>query len=106
VRDILSKCRKAEKLTHFAVTCESAEKDRDGKYGFNQVLAKARSFLGDYAGHTAAFSTALVADSDEPQSLDPEKKVHFTEENFRGAITERVADFVAKIGRRETTAAV
>lgn len=101
LKDILMKCRKSGKPTHFAVTCETPEKDREGKYGYDQVLSKGRKLLESQAGQTAAFSASLVADPDTPQSLDPDKKVHFSDENYRGLITDRVLEFVRSIKESE-----
>lgn len=102
LRSVLKKCRSCEKLTHFAVTCESREEDKNDKYGIGGVLKNAQSILGPRAGKIAAFSTALVAPEGYEPSLDPEKKVHFTRDNFRGEISNRVENFVRRLNEKES----
>lgn len=103
---VLKKCRSCGKITHFAVTCESKEEDRNDKYGFSRVLKMAQLKLGPCAGRMAAFSTSLVAPEGYEPSLDPEKKVHFTRDNFRGEIVKRVEDFISLLNKEEAPLAV
>jgi len=97
LQSALRKCSAAQKTIHFALTCETADKDKDTKYGYEGVLAKARAVGGERVHTTKAFSTTWVKASDEPWRPKLSEKVKITQENYRGTIKNRVEAFVQAI---------
>jgi flavodoxin len=96
LRSIIKKCRKASKVMHFAVSCETSEAEKDDKFGYEQVLEKARALGGSLMKTTAAFSMALVEGGDV-KTIKLEEKIKVTAENYKGEIKSRVEDFIRRV---------
>ncbi len=94
---ILKKCVNASKPIHFAVSCETNDDEKNGKYGYAQVLRDAKNIGGDFIKNMEAFSISLV--KDESQILNPKlsDNIKLTEENFNGLIESRFRNFVKSI---------
>ncbi len=97
LRSVLRVCVRAKKAIHFAVSCETSETEKDGKYGYEGVLTKARKVGSTLIKTTCAFSTSLVRTEDEAPSLQMSEKTKFTRENFSGLIQTKFDDFLNKI---------
>lgn len=97
LRTVLNKSRRASKKIHFAVTCETKDEDKNTKYGYSQVLKKARDLGGKYVLNAEAFSTSLVNFSNKSWRPKLSEKIKITEENFNGVLKSRVENFAIKI---------
>jgi hypothetical protein len=97
LRTVLKLCVNASKTIFFAVTCETKDEERDAKYGYNQVLKKARDFSIVYVKDAKAFSTTLVKGGNKPPVLKLSDKIKITEENYSDALKERLEDFALQI---------
>ncbi|MFZ4796353.1 MAG: flavodoxin family protein [Bacteroidia bacterium] len=97
LRTVLKKCVKASKNTHFALTCETKEEDKDSKYGYAQVIKQAIDFSNEYIKNVAAFSTSLINLDNKLQSLKITEKIKLTEENYNDDLKTRVKNFAIKI---------
>lgn len=96
LRSIIRKCRKTSKFMHFAVSCETSEAEKEHKYGYEQVLEKARALAGSLMKTTAAFSMALVPGGDV-KTIKLEEKIKVRAENYKGEIKSRVEDFIQRV---------
>jgi len=96
LRSIINQCRKASKVMHFAVSCETSEAEKDDKYGYERVLEKARALGGSLVKTTAAFSTTLVEGGDV-KTIKLEEKIKITADNYKGEIKARVENFIQRI---------
>lgn len=96
LRSAIRACQKASRPFHFAVTCESSDEEKDGQYGYNQVLRKAQEVGGTWARTTAAFPTPLV-DGYVPPANVTDEKTRITEANYSAALRERVRAFAETI---------
>lgn len=97
LRTALNKSVKAFKDIHFAVTCETKDEERNNKYGYGQVLKKARDLGGKYLKNTDAFSMSLVNSVHKSKSPKLPEKIKLTEENFSEVLKSRVENFIVKI---------
>ena len=97
LKTMIKKCTNQSKVMHFAVTCETREEDKNGKYGYVQVLEAAQKLGGSLVKNTAAFSTALVISEEEAKQLKLADKTKFTTDNFNGKIQDRLDHFILKI---------
>jgi hypothetical protein len=97
IRSILKKCVSASKPIHFAVSCETNDDEKNGKYGYAQVLKDAKNLGGNFMKTSEAFSISLV--KNESQILNPKltDNIKLSEENFNGIIESRFAKFVNDI---------
>ncbi|WP_448529729.1 hypothetical protein [Raineya sp.] len=96
LRTAIYKCIKAKKKFHFALTCESKEEDKDGKYGYNHVFGMVDIFAGEWVLQKAAFSTSLVKNYVEPTSVTS-GKVKITDENYSDELRKKLLDFTKRI---------
>ena len=97
LRTVLQLSVKTLKNTHFAVTCETKEQDKETKYGYNQVLKIASEMSNQYVKCTEGFSTSLVNFSNKPFSVKLSEKIKITEENYQGILKDKVGNFALKI---------
>ena len=97
LKTIILKCIKASKNIHFAVTCETKDENKNDKYGYANTL-KYVEYLGDkFIKNTDGFSTFSVNSINKSVNQKILQKIKITEENFNGALSLRVEDFVIKI---------
>ncbi len=96
LRSAIRACQKASRPFHFAVTCESSDEEKDGQYGYNQVLHKIQEVGGIWARTTVAFPLPLV-DGYVPLADAMAEKTRITEANYSAALRERVRAFAEKI---------
>ena len=101
LRAIIKKCVGAPKSIHFAVTCESGDDDKNGQYGYAQVLEEAKKVGGNFIQTLDAFPTSLVLNESQAKNRKLSEKILLTAENFKGAIASRLGGFVKKIKSEE-----
>ncbi|MBK7390543.1 MAG: hypothetical protein IPI23_16155 [Bacteroidetes bacterium] len=92
LKSILKMCIRQTKVIHFAVTCESKESDKNGKYGYNTVLNKFKEVADKMIGATAAFSTSLITGYNE-KDYSIKVKPKFTNANFGEELLKRLNIF-------------
>jgi len=97
LKAVLKKCIALKKPVHFAVTCETKESDKDGSYGYAQVLNKAKALGGDLVRSTTAFSTSLIIGYDDKIKTNLSVKAKFTDDNFSEALRTRFEDMKNKV---------
>jgi flavodoxin len=97
LRTVLNKSLKASKNIYFSVTCETKEEDKDSKYGYSQVLKKARDLGGKFIKNTEAFPTSLVNFGNKQWSPKLSEKIKINEDNYSGVLKLRVENFANKI---------
>ena len=97
LKTMIKRCISQSKAMHFAVTCETREEDKKGKYGYVQVLEAAQKLGGPLVKNTAAFSTALVISEEEAKKLKLTEKTKLSSENFHGRIKDRFDRFMIKM---------
>lgn len=97
LRSIIKKCVNASKSIHFAVSCDSSDEEKNGKYGYAQVLNVAQDLGGTFIKTTKAFPTHLVKNESQIKNPKLSEKVKLTENNFKGIIAERLSNFVKEI---------
>jgi len=97
LRTIIKQCMHTAKPIHFALTCESKESDKDGKYGYNHVLAQAHALGGKHIKSTEAFSTSWVTDFKEGFQMKISNKIKFSDDNFSAALQAKLHAFAERI---------
>lgn len=97
LKSILKKCANLGKNIHFAVTCETSDEEKNDKYGYEQVLIKAKKVGGKFVKTTEAFPTALVKNDSESWSPKLSGKTKIEVENYKGEIVLRLKEFVEEI---------
>ena len=94
LRNVIKKCVRASKNIHFAVTCETAEKDKDRNYGYMNALSEARKIGGTFAKTTDAFSLAILKEDDAIWSPKQEEKTIITETSFNHIFSSKFDDYI------------
>jgi flavodoxin len=97
LKTMIKKCISQSKSIHFAVSCETREEDKNGKYGYVRVLEAARKLAGPLVKNTEAFSTALVISEEEAKKLKLKDKTLLRADNFKGSIKDRLDQFIQQI---------
>ena len=92
LKAVLKKCIALKKPIHFAVTCETKESDKDGTYGYTQVLNKAKALGADLVKSTTAFSTSLISGYDTSVHNDIRVKAKINDVNFSEELKQRFED--------------
>jgi flavodoxin len=97
LRDFMTANRKKLKCFYFATCCGGGEEEKDSKFGYNAVFAKARAILGDKLAGCAAFSFELFAADELKANPEGVMNIKLTEDRFTGGIAERYADFLREV---------
>lgn len=97
IKNVLRKCFKANKIVHFAISCDIPEKEKDHKYGYARSLNHAKEIGGSFMKTARAFSNALVKEHMARNDIEIPEKMSLSEENFKGEIEERLSRFVQEI---------
>jgi len=97
LRTAIRRCVQAGKPLHLALTCETSDADRSGKYGYDQVLEQARKLGGTYVKTATAFSTSLVSGRTSSWSPKLAEKITFTDANFGVVLQEKLQAFVQQV---------
>ena len=96
VRQVIKKYRDRVDHIEFITCCGSREEERDGKYGFNTVFAKAREVASGQLTYTEAFPINLVLPDELKDDADAIMKTRLNDENFKGEIVEQLEAYVAR----------
>jgi flavodoxin len=97
LRDFMKTNRNGLKRLYFATCCGGGEKDKDTKFGYNAVFARARAILGEKLTGCAAFPLELFAANELKDNPDSIMKIKLTEDKFGGTLAERYADFLGAV---------
>ncbi len=97
LRSVMRDCVRADKPIHLALSCETDDAHKDDKYGYAGVLEEAKQVGGKLVKTTAAFPTSLVMEKDASWSPKLSEKVKITEQNYQGAIQERIERFISDV---------
>jgi menaquinone-dependent protoporphyrinogen IX oxidase len=97
LRDFMKSNRKKLKRLYFATCCGGGKKDKDTKFGYNAVFAKARAILGEKLAGCTAFSFELFAAEELKENPDGIMKIKLTEDKFTGAVAARYTEFLGEL---------
>lgn len=95
LRSLLKQALRTGKIIHFAVSCESPDEKKQGKYGYAQVLQAAEQLGKGQVRTTEAFPSALVEAANRPARLT--EKIKLTEANFSDRLKARLTAFVERV---------
>ncbi len=97
LKTVLKLSIRALKKTFFAVTCETKPAEKNTKYGYDQVLKKARDLSAKYVINTQAFSCSLVNVDKQSSSIKASGKIKITPTNYSDELKELVRNFISKV---------
>ena len=94
LRNIIVKYMDEIKKLYFVTCCGSNETTKNDNFGYMGVFKKVQELLGDKCVLYKAFPIGLVLTEEEQGNDDAVMKIHLSDENFKGAIVERLEVFV------------
>lgn len=100
LRDTLRRYRSAIERLYFATCCGSCDAQRDGRFGYARVFPQVKRLVGEKCIHCEAFPIGLVIPEEKQGDDNAVMKTRLSDDNFTGAIQERLDAFVEKVKGR------
>lgn len=97
LRTFLSIYSKEISRLHFVTCCGSKDENKRDKFGYELVFDRVRETIGEKCKSCTAFPIALVIPEDKQEDEEFIMKTRLTDENFKGEIASRYADFLNTI---------
>lgn len=97
LREAIKMVARLGKPIHFATCCGSSDEDKEGRYGYTQVLAEAEKVGQGRVKSTEAFPLALVLTPEEYADAGTAQGTRLTEDILTDALRNRLKTFTDRI---------
>lgn len=97
LREAIKLAAKLGKPVHFATCCGTSDEDKDGRWGYAQVLAEAEKVGQGRVKSTEAFPLALVLTPEEYADAGTAQGTRLTEDILTDAMRDRLKTFTDRI---------